>query len=257
MKKGQEIRCTECNEKIAEVRAGVIGPCIHGACAACSAKLRGERDRLREQLKSSIETREELRRSRDDLQRELDRRTGERDSVAERHSATLRDLDLHSKELADTRARLQDRERQLAEVRKWMAENGEGYDRPLVKELSRRLLWCDKGPDGRPAPDPLTAERVEALEQAPAQLSKRAWAKIKRINEQGASVRNDSQERLTILEDSLSRHRGEVTAGMNRQVKTNDSVECRLHKLEELAERVTNHIPELHPDEGKYDDGRG
>lgn len=211
MKKGQEIRCTECNEKIAEVRAGVIGPCIHGACAACSAKLRGERDRLREQLKSSIETREELRRSRDDLQRELDRRTGERDSVAERHSATLRDLDLHSKELADTRARLQDRERQLAEVRKWMAENGEGYDRPLVKELSRRLLWCDKGPDGRPAPDPLTAERVE----------------------------QDDTPGLDAMRAAVGTYSARITA------------------LEELAERLANYIPELHPDEGKYDDGRG
>lgn len=55
----------------------------------------------------------------------------------------------------DLGARLEDRERQLATVRQWMALHGEGPGRPWVRELSRVLLWSDAKPE---RPDPPNAD---------------------------------------------------------------------------------------------------
>jgi len=92
----------------------------------------------------------------------------------------------HSDTIDALQARLDDRDRQLAIVREWMAEYAHisGYMGASVRKLSSALLWADDEPE-QPEQPPFSAtakwietravdDRVDALEEA--MFEAKSWA---------------------------------------------------------------------------------
>ncbi len=144
------------------------------------------------------------------------------------YDLTLRLNEGLQERLDQEKRRNADLAKQLSTVREWMANQASTRSPALnaaVRDLSDTLLWSDAAEQPQPTASPGAIAATASLFERVAVLEGRCRTLEAELVKLGASVRD-----------------------------TNIAITSNNNALREVADMLP---PELHPDEGKYDDGRG